>query len=187
MLYSGEDPRFIIRRMLILAGEDIGLADPNALVVANAAAQAFDYVGLPEGIYPMVEAALYLSTAPKSNSALAYFQAYETVEKQGITEVPNHLKDDNRDAKGLGHGEGYIYPHQLEEHHVGQQYLPSGLQGTYFYKPTAIGYEATVQERLERWRRAQEKALGVTETTTLPTPTHEEAESIKRKMGFRNS
>jgi putative ATPase len=187
MLYSGEDPRFILRRMLILAGEDVGLADPNALVVVSAAAQAFDYVGLPEGIYPLIEAALYLSTAPKSNSALAYFQAYETVEQKGVTEVPNHLKDDSRDAKGLGHGEGYIYPHQLEEHHVGQQYLPTALQGTYFYKPTGIGYEAAVRERLERWRRAQEKALGVTATTTLPTPTHEEAESIKRKMGFRNT
>jgi putative ATPase len=185
MLYSGEDPRFILRRMLILAGEDIGLADPNALIVANAAAQAFDYVGMPEGIYPMVEAALYLATAPKSNSALAYFQAYETVERRGVTEVPDHLKDSNRDAKGLGHGEGYIYPHQREGHHVGQQYLPTLLQGTYFYKPTDIGYEATVRERLERWRRAQEKALGVTETSTLPTPSHEEAESIKRKMGFR--
>ncbi|MBN2084006.1 MAG: AAA family ATPase [Anaerolineales bacterium] len=186
MLYSGEDPRFILRRMLIFAGEDIGLAEPQALVVANAAAQAFDYVGLPEGIYPLVEAALYLSTAPKSNSALAYFQAYETVERKGVTEVPDHLKDSSRDAKGLGHGEGYVYPHQLEDHHVGQQYLPTALQGTYFYKPTGIGYEAAVRERLERWRRAQEKALGVTETTTLPTPTHEEAESIKRKMGFRS-
>jgi putative ATPase len=185
MLYSGEDPRFILRRMLILAGEDIGLADPNALIVANAAAQAFDYVGMPEGIYPMVEAALYLATAPKSNSALAYFQAYETVERRGVTEVPDHLKDSNRDAKGLGHGEGYIYPHQREDHHVGQQYLPTLLQGTYFYRPTGIGYEATVRERLEKWRRAQEKALGVTETSTLPTPSHEEAESIKRKMGFR--
>jgi putative ATPase len=186
MLYSGEEPRFILRRMLILAGEDIGLADPNALVVVSAAAQAFDYVGLPEGIYPLIEAALYLSTAPKSNSALAYFKAYETVEKRGVTEVPDHLKDDSRDAKGLGHGAGYVYPHQMEEHHVGQQYLPTALQGTYFYKPTGIGYEAAVGERLERWRRAQEKALGVTETTTLPTPSHDEAESIKRKMGFRS-
>ncbi len=167
MLYSGEDPRFILRRMLILAGEDIGLADPNALVVANAAAQAFDYVGLPEGIYPMVEAALYLATAPKSNSALAYFQAYETVEKQGITEVPNHLKDANRDAKGLGHGEGYVYPHELEGHHVGQQYLPDALAGDVFLQADEIGNEAAVSERLERWRRAQEKALGVTETTTV--------------------
>jgi putative ATPase len=186
MLYSGEDPRFILRRMLILAGEDIGLADPNALLVANAAAQAFDYVGMPEGIYPMVEAALYLATAPKSNSALAYFQAYEKVERSGVTEVPDHLKDTSRDAKALGHGEGYVYPHQREGHHVGQQYLPTALQGTYFYKPTGIGYEAAVQDRLERWRRAQEQALGITETTTLPTPTHEEADSIKRKMGFRN-
>jgi putative ATPase len=187
MLYSGEDPRFILRRMIILAGEDIGLADPNALLVANAAAQAFDYVGLPEGIYPMVEAALYLSTAPKSNSALAYFQAFEKVEREGVTEVPNHLKDTNRDAKGLGHGEGYVYPHLMEGHHVGQQYLPDALQGTYFYKPAGIGYEGVVQERLERWRRAQEKALGITETTTLPALTHEEADSIKRRMGFRES
>jgi putative ATPase len=184
MLYSGEDPRFILRRMLILAGEDIGLADPSALVVASAAAQAFDFVGLPEGIYPMIEAALYLSTAPKSNSALAYFQAYETVEKQGVTEVPDHLKDASRDAKGLGHGEGYVYPHMLAEHHVGQQYLPTALQGTYFYKPSAQGYEAAVAERLERWRRAQERALGITETTTLPTPSREEAEAIKRRSGL---
>jgi putative ATPase len=183
MLYSGEDPRFILRRMLILAGEDIGLADPNALVVANAAAQAFEFVGLPEGIFPLVEAALYLATAPKSNSALAYFQAYETVEKKGITEVPDHLKDASRDARGLGHGEGYQYPHLQEDHHVGQQYLPDALQGTYFYKPSANGNESAVAERLARWRRAQELALGITETTTLPTPTREEAEAIRRRSG----
>jgi putative ATPase len=187
MIYSGEEPRFILRRMVILAGEDIGLADPNALLVASAAAQAFDYVGLPEGIYPMIEAALYLATAPKSNSALAYFQAYEMVEKRGITEVPDHLKDASRDAKGLGHGQGYIYPHERDEHHVGQQYLPEELQGTYFYKPSGIGYEAQVAERLERWRKAQEKALGITETRILPTPTHEEADSVKKKMGFRSA
>jgi putative ATPase len=185
MLYAGEDPRFILRRMLILAGEDIGLADPMALVVANAAAQTFDYVGLPEGIYPLVEAALYLATAPKSNSALAYFQAYETVEREGVTEVPRHLQDANRDAKALGHGAGYVYPHAQEGHHIGQQYLPSALQGTYFYKPGDLGHEVEVASRLARWRRAQEQALGITETTTLPTPSHDEAEAIKRKMGFR--
>jgi putative ATPase len=185
MLYSGEEPRFILRRMVILAGEDVGLADPMALVVANAAAQAFDYVGMPEGIYPMVEAALYLSTAPKSNSALAYFQAYETVEREGVTEVPRHLQDANRDAKALGHGEGYVYPHQHEGHHIGQQYLPTALQGRYFYQPGALGHEAQVAERLARWRRAQEQALGITETVTVPTPNHDEAEAIKRKMGFR--
>jgi putative ATPase len=185
MLYAGEDPRFILRRMLILAGEDIGLADPMALVVANAAAQTFDYVGMPEGIYPLVEAALYLSTAPKSNSALAYFQAYETVEREGVTEVPRHLQDTNRDAKALGHGEGYAYPHLHEGHHIGQQYLPGALQGTYFYQPGGLGHEVAVAERLARWRRAQEQALGITETTTLPTPSHDEAEAIKRKMGFR--
>jgi putative ATPase len=185
MLYSGEQPRFILRRMIILAGEDIGLADPTALVIANAAAQAFDYVGMPEGIYPMIEAALYLSTAPKSNSAMAYFQAYEMVEREGVTAVPSHLQDDNRDGKALGHGAGYVYPHLHDGHHIGQQYLPTALQGTYFYKPGGLGFETGVSDRLARWRAAQEKALGITSTTTMPTLTHDEAEAIKRKMGFR--
>jgi putative ATPase len=125
MLYAGESPRFILRRLLILAGEDIGLGDPMGLVVANAAAQAFEYVGLPEGIYPIVEATLYLATAPKSNSAGAYFKAVARVEAEGKVAVPSHLQDSNRDARGLGHGQGYVYPHAAEGHHVGQQYLPT--------------------------------------------------------------
>ncbi|HET7088699.1 MAG TPA: AAA family ATPase, partial [Anaerolineae bacterium] len=150
MLYAGESPRFILRRLLILAGEDIGLADPMGLVVANAAAQAFEYVGLPEGVYPIVEATLYLATAPKSNSAGAYFKAYAKVEEEGKVDVPKHLQDSSRDAKSLGHGEGYVYPHELPGHHVGQQYLPTALLGTYFYDPSAEGHEAQVKERLAR-------------------------------------
>src|SRR5512136_429880 len=108
MLYAGEHPRFILRRLIILAGEDIGLADPNGIVVANAAAQAFEYIGLPEGVYPMVEATLYLSTAPKSNTATAYFKAYKLIEDRGVGDVPRHLQDTNRDAAALGHGAGYV-------------------------------------------------------------------------------
>jgi putative ATPase len=185
MLYAGESPRFILRRLLILAGEDIGLADPMGLVVANAAAQAFEYVGLPEGVYPIVEATLYLATAPKSNSAGAYFKAYAKVEAEGKVDVPRHLQDANRDAVALGHGAGYVYPHEHPGHHFGQQYLPTALLGTYFYGPSPEGYEAQVKERLARWRAAQEKALGLTETATLPDLSEAEITALKRKSTGR--
>ena len=181
MLYAGEDPRFILRRLIILAGEDIGLGDPLGLVVATSAAQAFDYIGLPEGIYPIVEATLYLSTAPKSNSAGAYFKAFQLIEEQGLTAVPRHLQDANRDAKALGHGQGYQYPHEAPEHFLPQQYLPEALLGTYFYHPSDLGYEAQVKERLARWREAQRLALGVTRAETLPELSEEEIHAIKSK------
>jgi putative ATPase len=179
MLYAGEDPRFILRRLLILAGEDIGLADPLGLVIASSAMQAFEFVGLPEGIYPIVEATLYLSTAPKSNSAGAYFKAYERIEKEGLTEVPDHLKDANRDAQALGHGKDYQYPHNDPEHFLPQQYLPAPLLGTYFYTPSEQGYEAAVVDRLARWRAAQRQALGITQTEELPELTEEKIKEIK--------
>jgi putative ATPase len=179
MLYAGEDPRFILRRLIISAGEDIGLADPMGLVIANAAAQAFDFLGLPEGIYPIVEAVLYLSTAPKSNSAGAYFKAYDLIEKSARTNVPNHLKDASRDGKALGHGKGYRYPHAHPEHFLPQQYLPDDLLGTYFYKPSTQGYEPEISERLERWREAQRKALGITDTEEIPELTEKEIQAIK--------
>ena len=157
MLESGESPRFILRRLIILAGEDIGLADPNGLQVATSAAYAFEYIGLPEGIFPIVEATLYLATAPKSNSALAYFKVVEQIKQEGVGGVPNHLKDANRDAKGLGHGEGYKYPHAFEGHHVAQQYLPNYLQGEQFYKPSQEGYEKMIFDRLAEWRKTQEE------------------------------
>jgi putative ATPase len=181
MLYAGEDPRFILRRLLILAGEDIGLGDPMGMVVASAAAHAFDYVGLPEGIYPIVHATLYLSTAPKSNTAGAYFAAYQKIEADGMVEVPDSLKDKNRDAKALGHGKGYVYPHDEPEHFAPQQYLPKQVLGTYFYTPSDQGYEAEVGARLERWRAAQRKALGITSTQEVPALDPDTVESLKRK------
>lgn len=182
MLYAGEHPRFILRRLIILAGEDIGLADPLGLVVANAAAQAFEYIGLPEGVYPIVEATLYLATASKSNSAGAYFKAFERIEGQALGEVPNHLKDSNRDAVALGHGQGYEYPHTHEDHFIPQQYLPDQLLGTYFYTPSSQGYEAQVRDRLQHWREAQRAALGIQRSQEIPDLTQEQIEAIKRKL-----
>ncbi|GAB4579060.1 MAG: AAA family ATPase [Anaerolineales bacterium] len=181
MLYAGEDPRFILRRLIILAGEDIGMGDPMGMVVANAAAQAFDYIGLPEGIFPIVHAVLYLSTAPKSNSATHYFKAFDRIEKEGAGEVPNPLKDGSRDAEALGHGKDYIYPHDDPEHFLPQQYLPKNLLGTYFYNPSQVGYEAEITARLERWRAAQRAALNITETQTIPNLSEEEIREMKGK------
>ncbi len=159
MLYAGEDPRFILRRLIVLAGEDIGMADPMGLVVANAAAQAYEYIGLPEGIFPITEATLYLATAPKSNSAFAYHAALNEIEENGAGPVPIHLMDASRDAKGFGHGNGYDYPHNHDSHWAPQQYLPERLVGRFFYQPTDQGYEAQVQDRVGKWREAQAKAL----------------------------
>ena len=182
MLYAGEDPRFILRRLIILAGEDIGLADPMGLVVASSAMQAFAFIGLPEGVYPIVEATLYLATAPKSNTATSYFKAFERIEQEGVGDVPNHLKDTNRDAAALGHGKGYVYPHMSEDHFTPQQYLPEGLLGTYFYKPSSVGYEVEVSDRLSRWRSAQRKALGITRLEEIPDLTQEQIDEMKRKI-----
>jgi putative ATPase len=181
MLYAGEDPRFILRRLIILSGEDIGLGDPMGLVVVSAAAQAFDYIGMPEGVYPIVEATLYLATAPKSNTATSYFKAFQLIEEEGVGNVPQHLQDSNRDAVALGHGSGYKYPHESPEHFLPQQYLPRPLLGTYFYNPSNQGYEAEVASRLERWRTAQRKALGITKTEEIPELTPETILEIKRK------
>ncbi len=182
MLYAGEDPRFILRRLIILAGEDIGLGDPMGIVVAASAAQAYDYIGLPEGVYPIVEATLYLATAPKSNSAGAYFKAMQKLEEEGQVSVPRHLMDDNRDGEAMGHGKGYIYPHDHEGHFVPQQYLPKRLLGTYFYQPGREGYEGQVVSRLEQWREAQRKALGITDIETMPDLSEEEIKEMKRKI-----
>jgi len=181
MLYAGEDPRFILRRLLILAGEDIGLADPLGLVVTASAVQAFEFVGLPEGIYPIVEATLYLATAPKSNTTNHYFKAFQLIEQEGKVEIPNHIKDANRDAVALGHGKGYRYPHDHPDHFLPQQYLPRQILGTYFYKPSNQGYEAEVSDRLDRWREAQRRALGITKTETLPELSEEQVSEVKSK------
>ncbi len=179
MLYAGEDPRFILRRLVILAGEDIGLADPMGLVVANSAIQAFEFIGMPEGVYPIVEATLYLATAPKSNSAGSYYRALKQVEEEGKVQVPQHLQDATRDGRALGHGKGYQYPHEFEGHFTPQNYLPDAIKGMSFYKPGDQGYEAQAAERLAHWRAAQLKALGV-EPKEGPQLTREQEEAMKR-------
>jgi len=159
MIYAGEDPRFVMRRLLILAGEDIGLADPMGAVVAAACAQTLDYIGMPEGMYPLAEATLYLATAPKSNSAGGYFRARAQIEAEGAGEVPDPLRDANRDRKGLGHGEGYIYPHDFPEHWAPQNYLPREIAGMTFYAPLAWatrkmckkGWPAGARRNAKRW------------------------------------
>jgi putative ATPase len=159
MVYAGESPRFIFRRMLIFAGEDVGMADPNAIQVVNACAQAFEQVGMPEGRFHLALAALYLATAKKSNTAFAFFDALEQVAKEADSGVPNHLKDASRDKEGFGHGEGYLYPHAYRDHWVAQQYLPTSLQGKVFYQPSDQGYEATIRAEVARRREAQLAAM----------------------------
>ncbi len=154
MIRAGEDPHFIFRRMLISACEDTGLADPYAISVVTSCADAFDRVGLPEGRYHLAHAALYLSTAPKSNSSMAFFDALSSVEKEDA-EVPNHLKDGSRDAEGFGHGDGYLYPHAYRDHWVAQQYLPDALVGRVFYTPSSQGYEAKIREEVLSRREIQ--------------------------------
>ncbi len=158
MIAAGEDPHFIFRRMLILSCEDVGLADPNALVVVQSAATAFDQVGLPEGRYHLAHAALYLSTCPKSNSSMAFFDALSAVEKEDA-DVPNHLKDGSRDAEGFGHGAGYLYPHAYKDHWTAQQYLPTALTGRVFYNPTNEGYEKRIKDDVLQRRELQIAAI----------------------------
>ena len=158
MVRAGESPHFIFRRMLISACEDIGLADPRALTVVTSAAAAFDRIGLPEGRYHLTHAALYLATCPKSNSSLGFFDALKAVEKEQ-TEVPNHLKDANRDGESLGHGEGYLYPHAYRDHWIAQQYLPDELIGRVFYTPGYTGYEEKIRNEVLAKRETQLAAI----------------------------
>ncbi|NLJ10098.1 MAG: AAA family ATPase, partial [Treponema sp.] len=154
MVRAGEDPAFIFRRMIILASEDVGLADPNAINVVISCAEAFDRIGFPEGNFPLAQAALYLATAPKSNTTLSFFDALAEIEKEDA-EVPKHLKDGNRDKEGFGHGEGYVYPHAYREHWAAQQYLPSALRGKTFYNPSEVGYEGRIRDEVLRKRELQ--------------------------------
>jgi putative ATPase len=147
MLEAGEDARFIARRLVILASEDVGLADPMALVVATAAAHAVEYVGLPEAQLNLAEAVIYLATAPKSNrTAAAIWAAREDVRKGPSAEVPVHLRDAHyQGATSLGHGKGYVYPHDEPSGRVDQQYQPSELEGRRYYRPSPHGAEASLR------------------------------------------
>ncbi|MFT4220379.1 MAG: replication-associated recombination protein A [Microbacterium sp.] len=155
MIEAGEDPRFIARRLVISAAEDIGLADPAGLQIAVAAADAVAFIGMPEGRIPLAEATAYLATAAKSNAAyLAIDRAIADVRAGGIGRVPKHLRDAHYPgAKRLGHGKGYEYPHDSEIGVLAQQYLPDELLGTRYYEPKALGAEREVQARLEKIRR----------------------------------
>jgi len=152
MLDAGEDARFIARRMVILASEDIGMADSQALVVADAAARAVEFVGLPEAQLNLAHAVLYLATAPKSNSVIAALgEAMRDVREAPAGEVPMHLRDSHyQGAKGLGHGKGYVYPHGDPRGWVPQQYRPEELAGRRYYHPSGHGAEAALRERAER-------------------------------------
>ena len=153
MLYAGEDIKFIARRMMICASEDVGNADPNALTVAVSAAQAVERIGMPEAQIILSHAATYIASAPKSNAACnAIFSAMESV-KNVKTTVPVHLQDAHyKGSANLGHGVGYKYAHDYPEHYVKQQYLPDEIRDARFYEPTEIGYEKGIKERLERLR-----------------------------------
>ena len=151
MLHAGEEVRFITRRLVICASEDIGLADSNALLVAQAAAQAVEFIGLPEANLLLAHATLYLATAPKSNSATTAIGKASAEVREGRTlAVPEHLRDGNyKGSERLGHGKGYLYSHDFEGSYVPQAYLPEGRR---FYTPTENGLEKRIKERLDHWR-----------------------------------
>jgi putative ATPase len=158
MLEAGEDPLFVTRRMVILAAEDIGLADPHALPLATSCQQAVHFLGMPEGFLPMSECALYLACAPKSNSALtAYGRALADVADHLNEPVPLHLRNAVTGLdKALGYGRDYRYAHDFPEHRVDQQHLPGNLAGKRYYEPGTEGAEAEIAERLGRKKRGTE-------------------------------
>lgn len=155
MIYAGEDPRFIARRMIIHAAEDVGLADPNALVVAMAAANALDYVGMPEARIPLAEAAIYIATAPKSNSVIkAIDRALGDIQNRKLGPVPVHLRDSNyKGAAKMGHGKNYKYPHDFSGNYLEQQYLPDEIAGTTYYDPCESGQEKDIKQLLDCLRK----------------------------------
>ena len=151
MLYAGEDIKFISRRIMICAAEDVGNADPQALTVAVSAAQAVERIGMPEAQIILAQAVTYVASAPKSNAAcLAVFRAMEAVKETRTMPVPVHLQDKHyKGAAKLGHGKGYLYAHDYPNHYVKQQYLPDGLEEYHFYNPTENGYEKNIKKHLE--------------------------------------
>lgn len=155
MLYAGEDVKFIARRIMICASEDVGNADPNALVVAVSAAQAVERIGMPESQIILSQAASYVATAPKSNAAyMGIAKAMKTVADTRTMPVPAHLQDKHyKGAEKLGHGLGYKYAHDYPNHYVTQQYLPDGMEGMRFYEPSENGYEKMIREHMEFIKR----------------------------------
>jgi putative ATPase len=157
MLEAGEDARFIARRLVIFASEDVGMADPHALLIAVAAAQAVEHVGLPEAQLNLSQATIHLATAPKSNrAAVAIWNTRAAVRDGAIGEVPTHLRDAHyQGAAALGHGAGYDYPHDHPGGWVDQQYLPDTLTGKQWYEPSSYGHEQEISERMQRRRSSR--------------------------------
>ncbi len=170
MIEGGEDPRTLFRRAIAMAAEDVGLADPNALLIAVAAREAYDQMGAPEGFLPLAEMTIYLATAPKSNSAMkALRAAFEAARETPAAPVPMHLRNAPTGLmKELGYGAGYKYAHDTPDHFAAQSYLPDVLAGRVFYEPGRLGFETKVAERLAWWRQ---KAAG--SQTPGSTPSHE--------------
>jgi putative ATPase len=152
MIEGGEDPLFVARRLVILASEDVGLADPQALQVAVAAQQAVHFIGMPEGFYPLAEATIYLASAPKSNSVgEAYSRAVQDAQATLAEPVPLHLRNAPTSLmREMGHGRDYEYDHAFPDHHSGQQHLPDALKDRRYYTPGNLGYEEKIKEWLER-------------------------------------
>jgi len=178
MVEAGENPRFIFRRMLIAAGEDVGLADPQAIVVVEACAAAFERVGLPEGLYSLAQAALYLAGTEKSNSVLGFFDALKTVRAASKQAVPSHLRDAHRDGQAFGDGQGYRYPHAYAEHWVAQSYLPAPLQGQVFWQPGSLGWEGVIGAKLRLRRAAQLAAAAESSAEQIEIVSSSEADPL---------
>lgn len=159
MVYANEDPRFIVRRLLVHAAEDVGMADPNALLMAQAAAFSLEWLGMPEARIPIAQAIIYIATAPKSNSVItAVDQALQVVETTRAEPVPQHLRDSHYPgAAKLGHGLGYHYPHDYPHHYVVQDYLPENVQDRKFYQPSDQGREKIIKERLEYFENLKKR------------------------------
>jgi putative ATPase len=166
MLEAGEDPLYIARRMIRFASEDVGIADPQALQVAVAAMEAFHFIGLPEGDLALAQAAVYLATAPKSNSLYTAFQGV----KRDIRElenmpVPLHIRNPVTSLmKDMGYGKDYKYPHDYPDHFIEEEYLPENLKGRTYYHPTEQGFEREIKKRLEFWRRKKREKSGGNES-----------------------
>jgi putative ATPase len=161
-LETGEDPMFVARRIVIFSAEDVGLADPQALVVATSAMVAVEHLGMPEAIYPLSQAVIYCATAPKSNATGGYFAAADAVRRHPGAQVPMFLRNaPTKLMKELGYHAGYQYDHESPDHFAGQQCLPDELLGTAFYRPGAFGFEKEIAKRLEWWearRKPRKKA-----------------------------
>ncbi|MBN2651086.1 MAG: AAA family ATPase [Spirochaetales bacterium] len=158
MVEAGENPKFIFRRLIISACEDVGMADPNAITIVQSLADAFDRIGMPEGRFMLSQATIYLATTEKSNTTLGLFDAIATVKNEKVPFVPSHLKDNSRDSGAFGDGQNYLYPHAYKDHWVVQQYLPAELADKIFYQPSDVGYERKILDKVKARREAQIEA-----------------------------